>query len=279
MPKEIQVVFTGGDIAWNIDRVYDMNGQFDEEKSVGGSVYYCAIGARAALRDLGVGVVGNIGEDFPLDHLCQRGIDITGVKVSPQEPTAQFLLEQFPGNKRKFSAVRGAAEHVDTTIFPDTYRKAQYIHLSTGLPQHQMEWIKFFQNNHVPATLSADTFEQFVLDHPEKTRSVLAQIQLMFINEDELDYLREQGEVSYTIPTILKRGSQGAVYIENDYSVSIPAPAVTAVETTGAGDVLAGAFLALRSADMPIDKELEHAVAIASESVTKFGIEHILSYE
>lgn len=279
MSNEVRVVFTGGDIAWNINRVYDMNGQFNEEKSVGGSVYYCAVGARAALCELGVGMVGNIGEDFPLTQLSQRGIDIAGVHVRQHEASAQFLLEQFPGNKRKFSAHRGAAEYVDTTTFPDQYRNAQYIHLTTGLPQHHLEWIEFFQNNSIDPMLSTDTFEQFVVDYPEETREVLKNIHMLFINEEEFNRLREFGELSFHTPTIIKKGAQGAVYIEDDFTLSIPAPTVTAIETTGAGDVLAGAFLALRSVGVPIDKALERAVAIASESVTKFGIEHILTNE
>jgi len=54
----------------------------------------------------------------------------------------------------------------------------------------------------------------------------------------------------------------------------VPA-SVPVVDTTGAGDVLAGAFLALRSVGVDVRAALRHAVAIASASVVDFGVDGV----
>jgi sugar/nucleoside kinase (ribokinase family) len=45
------------------------------------------------------------------------------------------------------------------------------------------------------------------------------------------------------------------------------------VDTTGAGEVLAGAFLSMRAMGVPDPVALRHAVAVASAKVTEFGVD------
>lgn len=55
-----------------------------------------------------------------------------------------------------------------------------------------------------------------------------------------------------------------------------PAPEVSVVDVTGAGDVVAGTFLASIVSDRSAEESLVAAVQAASQSITKEGIEHIL---
>jgi sugar/nucleoside kinase (ribokinase family) len=71
---------------------------------------------------------------------------------------------------------------------------------------------------------------------------------------------------------VIKRGAMGAaIGGRSGVSHSLPAPKVTAIDTTGAGDAFAAAFVAaeLRGAE-PADC-LGRAIAAGAEAVTRFG--------
>ncbi|RED89071.1 MULTISPECIES: ribokinase [Cohnella] len=70
---------------------------------------------------------------------------------------------------------------------------------------------------------------------------------------------------------ILTRGKHGASYRNNGQPVTIPAPVVAAVDSTGAGDCLNAAFGFGLASGWSIEQSLKFAVKAASLSVTKFG--------
>jgi ribokinase len=72
--------------------------------------------------------------------------------------------------------------------------------------------------------------------------------------------------------SIVTLGSKGAVYISGDRQIlHAPAPKVTAVDTTGAGDAFVGSFaFGLASGKDPIEA-MKLGIAIASLSVTRKG--------
>jgi len=78
-------------------------------------------------------------------------------------------------------------------------------------------------------------------------------------------------------PTILKKGPKGATYIDNQEGIifTIEAPNVKVVDTSGAGDTLAGIFLASLSRGIRVQDALKAGVEMASKTVTDFGVEHI----
>lgn len=72
--------------------------------------------------------------------------------------------------------------------------------------------------------------------------------------------------------SIVTLGNKGAVYISSDGQIfRVPAPHVSAVDTTGAGDCFVGSFAyALASGKTPVDA-MRFGVAVASKSVTRKG--------
>jgi len=66
-------------------------------------------------------------------------------------------------------------------------------------------------------------------------------------------------------------GPRGALWVEREQRIAVPAPEVAAVETTGAGDVLLGTFAALLDQGLTLRQALGVAVAAASLSVTRPG--------
>jgi len=70
---------------------------------------------------------------------------------------------------------------------------------------------------------------------------------------------------------IVTLGGAGARLYERDYNMHVTAPLVTAVDTTGAGDVFCGVLAAGIAQDMAMNSVIRWSVAAASLSVTRRG--------
>lgn len=266
--KELHVAVVG-DIAWNHD-ITPTRDKF----SVGGAAYYSAVGASHFSNN--VGVVARVGDDFEIDCLKQKGIDVQGIEIIPGGKTCRFEVVQHPDGTRDFEAYRGVAGIVDTSIFPHRYYSSQFIHLSTQHPDHALTWLDILSQH---KGVSVDSFELFVKQCPDLTRRMFQKANMIFTNEGEWQVMQGFGDDFTNKPMIIKRGKNGAIYKHKDEILVIPAPKVEAVDFSGAGDVLAGAFLALRAQGVSVETALKEAINLASYSVTKFGVEHILSMD
>jgi ribokinase len=116
-------------------------------------------------------------------------------------------------------------------------------------------------------------FEAFASSHSAMSRRVCLSADLVFLNDEEarlLAWTRPKGNAQ---AMILKHGPEGAEYIDAWRTVAISTVHVPAIDTTGAGDILAGVFLALRSGGATPEVALRHAVAVATASVQSFGVD------
>lgn len=268
MNKEIQVAVIG-DLAFDTKKKGNTT-----VTSIGGGAYGCCVGA-SKFTD-GVGVVSQVGNDFDLSILRRRGIDTSGIKTDLIKKTTHFQLTVNENGEREVVTVADFVDNVDTGIFPKSYFSSLFIHLSTSHPEKNLTWIGFLNSERRNTTvISTDVFELYARLFPQATLKLLSSVDLIFINEEEQKILSQFGEVSNKTAYILKRGEKGASYVERERIIDIPAPVVNVVDTTGAGDILAGAFLALRSQGVNIVTALEKAVNLASYSVTEYGLEHV----
>lgn len=268
MNKEIDLVIVG-DIAYEKDIT-----KHGTRTSKGGSCYYSSVGASKFSSS--VGVISRVGEDFDMTSLASRGIDTRGVQVVKGGNTAQFTVYHKDDGTREFTSERGVAEEFYPTPLEADYQKTKHIHFSTSLPQRYLAWIRSLRDNPaVHAEISVDAFEAFAKSFPEETKLAMRSANIIFMNEDEMEILQGFGYPDFTIPTVIKYGKRGAEYRHNDTVITVMAPDVEAIDTTGAGDVLAGAFLAQRVKNIPIDQSLENAVYVASNSVRDFGVDHL----
>jgi ribokinase len=72
-------------------------------------------------------------------------------------------------------------------------------------------------------------------------------------------------------PVIVTLGARGALLLDGDAVTQVAAPAVEAVDTTGAGDCLCGTLAARLAAGDPLGAALEVAVEAASLSTLTPG--------
>lgn len=247
----------------------------DEKVCLGGGAYYAAVGASTVSKR--VGLVSRVGLDFSLEPLERRKIDIEGVQIVPGGKTPIFTVYQNIDGTRNFAkSEMGLAIEVNVNIFPQSYLSAKYIYLATSLPDQHLLWIKNLESRGVEKSkIAANAFEFYVHNYPNLTKAALSAVGTIFLNKEELNTLKQYGEVAFSAPLILTEGSLGAIYIDGEKIISVPAPVVDVVDTTGAGDTLAGVFLALRAQGFPVEQALERAVNTASQSISEFGVEHI----
>jgi sugar/nucleoside kinase (ribokinase family) len=235
----------------------------------GGSGFAVAFAA-SALLDRGVGLVAQVGEDFDLARLRLLRIDMQGVAVRPGT-SATFFIDQFPDGRLSFRSDLGVAAEPGFDWFPASYFRARYVHLGTAPPRQQLAWLGFLRDQGCGAQISVDMFEPFVAAEPGICRQICDRADLIFLNEAEYQDLFH-GYPHPSTPTILKHGPGGAEFVADGARHRVPAPPVDEVDPVGAGEILAGAFLALRAQGLAEDRALSYAVAAATRSVTEFGV-------
>jgi ribokinase len=78
--------------------------------------------------------------------------------------------------------------------------------------------------------------------------------------------------LDFGIPTVIVTlGKQGVLLATADGTKLLPAYAVNAIDSTGAGDVFSGSLASFLAEGMPIEKAVRKAIASASISVTRMG--------
>lgn len=252
-------------------------------ETLNGAAYYAVVGASLFSLQGTIGVWTRIGkpergEDRHISSLNSRGIDTRGVVEVTGGKTPVFVFTYDKKGTRTFQAEMGLAASVDLSIFPAAYESARHIHFATNDPSHYLQWIKELRPRIPKANFSIDLFEEYVRTKSQETVIAIQESGLVFLNKEEYDALSPEGQTILTqTPYVLKNGAAGAAYIDEQKGIRYRAfaPKISAVDTTGAGDILAGAFLAQRVKGEAIPVSLQNAVNTASESVTKFGVEHL----
>jgi sugar/nucleoside kinase (ribokinase family) len=239
--------------------------------SLGGSGYAAAFAASLIVPGR-VGLVAQVGPDLAEQGLPRLRADRAGLAVLPGDSAAFHITEHGDGT-RSFRSSLGVAGCPRFGTFPMTYFQAQHVHLGTMPPTQQIAWLTFLRDHGLRAPVSVDTFEHFVSTEPAASREACDLADLIFINEAEYAGLYRDHE-SPKAPTILKHGPRGADYISDGMTHFASAtPAAHLVDGTGAGEILAGVYLALRAGGLTEGRALDYAVRAATSSVTEFGVD------
>lgn len=243
---------------------------FGSAVNLGGSGYAAARGATAA-PDPATGLVARVGTDFDLAALRRLGLDLAGVRVV-EGRSAWLHITQLPGDRRSIEASHGAAAVVEVDSFPAAYAGARFVHLATMPLRQQCEWLDAVRRRSPGSTVSVDMFEPSAAEDPATARRLCRDADLVFLNAEEHRILFSRMPPP-DVPMVLKAGPAGATYADGDVREHAPAPPAQAIDTTGAGELLAGAFLALLAGGVPRPAALGYAVEVASAKVAEFGVD------
>lgn len=260
---------------------YDQTVNYKDEESLlfpSGAAYFSGLAASLFTKNLGL--VSRVGEDYEMGFLTRLGIDLEGVhQIGNGKTTRFYFVYKTPDySQRGFRSEFNVGADLSPDDIPLRYLGAKHIHIASMPPQRQRLFVEFLKENS-QARISLDTIEQFVQNWPKEVAENLQRADLIFLNKREWEVLKTNHFTSQLEDKeiILKKGPEGAVYIKRGERIEVSAPQVeTIVDKSGAGDVLAGVFLALLIQGEKEEVALQEAVKLASKSLEGHGVEALL---
>ncbi len=245
------------------------------ERSVGGN----GANTSYAMAKLGcdVALAGAVGKDVEgtelLTILSGVGVDVTRVKkLALPTPTTMALVQKT--GARAFVHRPGASRQALSTII--SMRGFDHLHVANpfGVPALRTLAPKFLERaRRAGMTTSMDTGWDSKGEWGKVVLPCLEHVDVLFLNEDEAKFItgaRSWQAALKKLPAqhvILKRGKLGAI-VEGEL---VPAYAVEAKDSTGAGDVFAGAFISAWTRGYSLRDAADFANAAAAMSVPELG--------
>ena len=248
--------------------------------------------AGAAALGLGAAFVGQVADD-QLGTIFAHDMRSLGVRfetpaIPGPPPTGRCLILVTPDAQRTMSTFPGAShELTPAALDPDLIRSASITFLEGylwGPERPRAAMLEAARIAHSAGRTVAFTLSESLClgDRREGVLSMIVggNVDILFGNEDEVRHLIDCPDFAQCIEALSKhvgtvvitRGAHGAMAVEHDYLVEIPAtPVDRIVDTTGAGDLFAAGFLAGRCRGRPLKACLETGAIAAAEVISHFG--------
>jgi sugar/nucleoside kinase (ribokinase family) len=244
-----------------------------------------ALGARCAF-------VGQVAED-QLGAVFKHDIRAHGVRFDTparagDPPTGRCLILVTPCGERTMNTLLGASHYLPMeSLDADLVRSSAILYLEGYLwdpeqPREVMrEAIRIARaaGRKVAMTLSVN----FIIElHRADLQGLIDEglIDILFVNEEELLCLTQDGDreaaiakVAPKVPLlVITMGPDGAMAVSKDQRYAVAAePVEQVVDTTGAGDLFAGGFLAGQAQGRPIEECLRIGAIAAAEVISHYG--------
>lgn len=270
------------------DRLYERMGPAQETS--GGSAAnsmagIAALGGRAAF----VGQIGSdqLGRIFAHDIRAQ-GVAFDTPPLAGDVSTGRCLILVTPDAQRTMNTYRGASEYLSVeSIDAERLARAAILYLEAYLWDHDLPRVAMKRaadmahkaGRSVAFTLSdIACIGRHRADFLEFLHS--GRIDILFGNEDEARALAGTTDldtaiaalVEYVGLCVITRGAAGAMAVQGDDRVAVPAvPPRALVDTTGAGDLFAAGFLAGHAWGRPLAASLALGAAAAAEVIADYG--------
>lgn len=248
--------------------------------------------AAAASHLAQVQLVGVVGNDYPLDQLRQledRGVDLSGIEQ------AEGQSFRWRGRYRHDL---NSAETLETHLgvfsafrpkIPEHFARPDFLFLANIDPRLQLQVLRQVVR---PRLVACDTMNFWIESRRPELLELLAQVDLVTLNDGEARQLTEQSNLVQAARwimargpkhVIIKKGEHGAFMFREGHIFFAPAyPLESVFDPTGAGDSFAGGFIGYlaRTGDLS-DANMRRAVvygsAMGSFAVERFSIERLLT--
>ena len=209
-----------------------------------------------------VGIIGRVGEDvlapLALAALDEAGVDGSCIQRDPEVITGIILVAVTPDGERTMFGCRGANVRTDPTLLDESYiAKARIFHLSgyslLQVPQRDAALRALKVARQAGLTVTADLGLEAVMRVSDRVKAILPQVDILFPNQAEAEYLTGHRDIEGAIESLLdygvgtvalKLGKRGCAIgsaercpepVEGGMFL-VPGFAVPTVDTTGAGD-------------------------------------------
>ena len=236
-------------------------------RGLGGKGLNQSIAAAAAGAEvLHVGAVGADGEPA-VERLSAAGVDPMGIAWAG-ETTGHAVVYVDPTGENQIVIHAGANRAIPRTILDATLARS-----GPG------DW--FLTQNETALTREGATAARArglkvayaaAPFNAEAVGAMLPLTDLLILNEEEAAALEAHLGRPPDVPAVLVTlGADGARYVSAAGAVEVAAFPVAPVDTTGAGDIFAGWFVAGLDVGLETAVALHRAAAAAAISVTRFG--------
>lgn len=241
--------------------------------------------AAAARLGAGVAIIAAVGDDDlgrdAIEDLRLRGVDVTGIRRVEGVPTGVALITVDGAGENQIAVASGANARLSAVdVQTDVVRRRPEVVLAAlEIPDEALL---------AAARGAAEAGAIFVLNpapYREIPREVLAGVNLLTPNQHEAAALAGSAEeetgswgklfeelsavgVRTLVVTLGSRGA--AIYAEEEATV-VPAPAVDAVDATGAGDAFNGTLAVSLSEGRETEEAVRRAVAAGSMATRARG--------
>jgi sugar/nucleoside kinase (ribokinase family) len=251
--------------------------------TLGGSAVYFSL---AAARYAPVHVNGIVGTDTAADFrriLAHQDIDLEGL-VESRSPT--FRWHAVHDFERWVTAHESSEPGCDPEwqpVLPESSRRAQVLFVGSMDPRVQRAVI----DQSTATLIGVDSMTVFIDSRPAEVRSLIEQVDVLFLTAAELAALSGSDDWRSSAATlcgigrlravVVKQGPLGAACVTAGGIAEEPAvPVAQVADPTGAGDALAGGFLGLiahleRADDAAFAVALAEGTRCAADAIVEFG--------
>jgi ribokinase len=257
----------------------------DAELSVHGGGKGANQAVAAALTGGPVAMVGRVGDDAAgasrLAELAGHQVLTGDVRVTPGVATGSAFVSVTPDGGNAITVAPGA----NARLTAGDVAASGALITSAGVLLTQLEIPLAAVREAVRCAGPETTVVVNCAPFKPMDEALLARVDLLVANETEAGQLLggDVGGVRGALdavaaildfgPTaaVITLGADGAVVASADGRWHVPAPQVTPVDTTGAGDAFAGSLSARLAAGVPLAEAVEFAVAVGSATTEHLG--------
>lgn len=262
------------------------------DKILGGAATYIALAASKFELDCGlVSVVGDDFEQKDLDLLTRKNVDLSGVEIVQGGKTF-FWSGKYHNDLNTRTTMDTQLNVLETfkPNVPDHLKTPDILLLGNLHPD--VQWEAMQQLKKRPKLIILDTMNFWMEHFRPRLDQVIAEVDVISINDEEARQLTEQhslvkaAELIHAMGpkyVIIKKGEHGALLFHKKHIFCAPAlPLEEVFDPTGAGDSFAGGFAGYltQSGDISFERMKTGIIfgsAMASFTVEKFGTAHLES--
>jgi|YelNatPaOPRAMG01_1025707.scaffolds.fasta_scaffold21918_2 ribokinase len=252
---------------------------------VGGSAANVAIGVKRLGGE--EGLLGKVGMDafgrMAIDELMKEGVSLEWVRIDPRSETGfTIVIINKDGDLAMYGA-KGASEELTpeevSSVKLDGY---QFVHIASLRVDTSVAIARLARA--AGATVTFDPGRELIKRGLKHLSPMLQLTDILLLNMREAGLLTGCDAPEKAAESLLKHvnrgiiiklGGEGVYYKIDGEEGVVPAFRVKAVDTTGAGDAFASAFLIRMGEGADLRESIRFGNAVAAMKVTKLGSHEI----
>lgn len=232
-------------------------------------------------------VADDITGQFFINDLKKSGIQSNSENFMEEgSVTGKCLVFVTPDADRTMNTFLGASADLDKSFVSEqAIKESEYVYLEGYLvtAEHTREAViqarEYAQTHQVKTALTLSDPTMMLYFREGMLEMIGEGVDLLFANEEEAYELSGSKDLTITIETLkeyartfaITRGKEGAVVFDGESEIYIDPYPVQAVDTLGAGDMFAGAFLYGLTHALDFQQAGRLASYASSKIVTQFG--------